>query len=150
MLSKEQESWIIRGGVIVFWALFWLLNSVDKIIVNPLGFWVGKDRVSQFAGYFSSIGVESSIVSNGILVFVSLLEVIAFIFMILALFYFLKKNKDKARHMFFYGILFSLIIFSFFSIGDQIFGERAELLEHSTYWISLVLSWFIYTHADDK
>jgi len=150
MLTEKKENRIIRGGVIIFWLLFWLLNSVDKVIGKETALFVGKDRLAQFVNYFESIGVTGLAVPQGTLIFVSVLEFIALVYLVLALVYYFKGDKKKTRNMFFFGILFSLIVFSFFAIGDQIFGDRVELLEHSTYWISLVISWFVYTHSDKK
>jgi len=147
-LNIHTENNIIRLGIIIFWWLFWLFNVVDKFIVSEGVMWVGKNRAEQFMDYFSSIGIEGTTVPYLTLSFVTALEVVALIFTTLALWYFFKGKKDKARAGLFWGILTSLFIFSFFAIGDQIFGDRVELLEHSIYWIGLVISWFIYTHAD--
>ena len=39
-----------------------------------------------------------------------------------------------------------LVIFSFFAIGDQIFGDRVELQEHTTFWMALIISWGAYIY----
>ncbi len=141
-----QESTAIRLGIILFWTLFWLLGVIDKVIPNRTAvlFWAGKDRLAQFSNYFSSIGIEVTFVPITFLVIVSILQFVAFLFCLGALVYFVSGKREQADRLLFWGILVSLAIFSFFAVGDQIFGDRVELLEHSIFWIALVISWFIY------
>lgn len=149
-ITLKKENKIIKGGIIIFWGLFWLLNVVDKIIPKDMFLWMGKDRLAQFVNYFESIGIANPIIAQITLFGVSVLQVLALIFFIIAVVQYLKGNMVKARAGTFWGILFSLIIFSLFAIGDQIFGDRFELMEHTIYWIALVNSWFVYTHVDKK
>jgi len=144
-LYERRENQIISLGIIVFWTFFWLLNVIDKFIVRDTLLWVGKDRLAQFVKYFSSIGIENPMVAFGVLSVTTILEFTAFVFGAFALYYFFKGDKIQTRGALFFSILTTIIVFSFFTIGDQIFGDRAELLEHSIYWVIAVLSWFIYT-----
>jgi Na+/melibiose symporter-like transporter len=146
-ITKKKEDNVIAGGIIVFWMLFWVLNSVDKVLYNTT-LWQGKDRLSQFVDYFATIGLDNLLLPVATLFVVSILEFLAAIFSVFAFGYMMDKDKVKARGALFYTVLTSLVIFSFFAIGDQIFGDRGELLEHSIYWIILVLSWFIYTRTE--
>lgn len=140
------EGWVIRFGVVVFWVLYWFLNVVDKFIGSPVFLWVGKDRFAQFVKYFSSIGIENQNVASGFLIFVTTAEIVAFILVTAALWNLVVKNYRKAHIFFFWGTFAGLAIFSIFSIGDQIFGDRRELLEHTIYWIALIVSWGAYTY----
>ena len=45
---------------------------------------------------------------------------------------------------------FGCVIFSFFAIGDQVFGDRGELLEHTIYWMALIVSWGAYKFLPEK
>jgi len=148
-LNAGQEKRIIRLGIIVFWWLFWLLNVIDKFIGKSTFLWVGKDRLGQFVTYFSSIGIENSSVAAAFLIFVTIVEMIALLFMTFALGYTISGNESGAHRALYFGILTSLFLFSFFTIGDQIFGDRHQLLEHALYWMALILSWFIYTRAEE-
>jgi len=145
MFSKKRENKIIRGGIIIFWLSFWLFNAIDKVVLETRFLWAGENWAKFFLELFKSIGIENRVIPYFALSMIGILEFTAAIFMALALFYFFKGDKRKTKHMFFIGILISLIIFSFFAIGDQIFGERQELLEHSIYWIGLIISWFVFT-----
>ena len=36
--------------------------------------------------------------------------------------------------------------FSLFSIADQVFGDRFQLLEHGLFWMILLASWIVFRH----
>lgn len=140
------ESKVIRFGVVIFWALFWLFNVIDKFISSSTFLWVGKDRLAQFVKYFSSIGIENQSVAFGFLTLVTIAEIVAFILLVVALWHLIWANSQKAHSFFFWGTFAGLAIFGLFSIGDQIFGDRHELLEHTTYWVALIISWGAYVY----
>jgi len=145
-MITRLESKVIQFGIIIFWFLFWLFNVIDKFIGDSTFFWVGKDRLAQFIKYFSSIGIENPSVAFAFLVFVSIAEIIALVLVAGALWQLTRGNEQKTHQFFFWGIFFGLVIFSFFAIGDQIFGDRHELLEHTTYWVALIVSWGAYKY----
>ena len=147
-LSKKKEVRITRLFLIIFWWFFWLLNVIDKFIMDQTFLWVGKNRVAQLIKYFASIGIDEVSIPIVFFIFFTFLEIIALVFMTIALWFYFKKEKKHTRNAFFYGMLMSLVIFSFFSIGDQIFGDRDELFEHSIYWILAVISWFVYIRIE--
>jgi hypothetical protein len=139
---------LIRCVIFIYWLLFWSLNILDKIIGGSHFLWVGKDRFAQFERFFDSIGLGHPIIANVALIITAGLEIFAFVFFSGALFHFIKKNVDSSRSWFFAGIILTLIIFTFFSIGDQIFGDHIELLEHSIYWFISLLSWVTFIRVD--
>jgi hypothetical protein len=144
------EGAVIRFGVVIFWVLFWLFNVIDKFIGGATFLWVGKDRFAQFTKYFTSIGVESPTVVSGFLIFVSIAEIIALVFVGLALWHLIRRNDEKARSFFFRGTVAGLFVFTFFAVGDQIFGDRMELWEHTTFWMALIISWGAYIYPVRK
>lgn len=146
LTTTNLEGKVIRFGVISFWALFWLFNVIDKFIGSSTFLWVGKDRYTQFVKYFSSIGIEKPIVISSFLIFVAILEIIALVLITTAFWHFVRRNEQRSHRFFFWGTFVGLFIFSFFAIGDQIFGDRAELLEHTTYWMALIISWGAYIY----
>lgn len=148
-LSKHYEDHIIQYGLVAFWLLFWLFNFIDKIIGGSTFLWVGKDRLQQFVDYFATIGIHSPLISHIALIIVAILQLIAFIYLLIALIKLIQKKKIEARGAFFWGTLYGLIIFSLFAIGDQVFGDRRELWEHTTFWMALVVSWGAYNHFTD-
>lgn len=137
---------VIQLGIIGFWVLFWLLNVADKLIGEPGFLFVGTDRFAQFFKLFSSLGIELISLPIAALAITSLIEISALILVGAALFYLLWQNDEKARNFFFWGTFAGLALFSFFIAGDQIFGDRAEVLEHSIFWTLLFISWAAYTY----
>lgn len=137
---------IIQLGVVGFWALFWLLNVADKLIGEPGFLFVGTDRFAQFFKFFSSLGIESILPPLIALAITTLIEISALILVGAALFYLFWQNDEKARNFFFWGTFAGLFLFSFFIMGDQVFGDRVEVLEHSIYWALLLVSWATYTY----
>lgn len=138
------EGQIIRFGIVIFWSVFWLLNVIDKFIGGYTFLWVGKDRFAQIGKFFASVGIDAPAFPLSALVFITILEITAFVLVTAALVNLIRKNEPRARTLYFYGTLIGLITFSVFSIGDQIFGDRFELLEHTIFWISIIVSWGAY------
>jgi len=143
-VSVQEEGMIIQTGIVIFWFLFWLLSVVDKLVSGPGILWLGQDRLIQISGYFSSIGLSNPDIAKAFLIFISLAEIIALLLAAGSLWSLVIGNQKASRALFFWSILASLIIFSFFTIGDQSFGEQGELLKHTTYWLALIVSWGIY------
>ena len=149
-ISHYFEGRLIRFAIVVFWLLFWFLNVIDKFINKPAFLWAGKDRVTQLVEYFSSIGIENINIVLASLVFISIAEITVTLFLAFSLWNLLKKNGERAKLWFFWGTLTGLGIFTFFAVGDQVFGERSELLEHTIFWVALFISWRAYTHSLKK
>tara|TARA_B100001564_G_C20632239_1_gene667837 strand:+ start:246 stop:1022 length:777 start_codon:yes stop_codon:yes gene_type:complete len=148
-----REKNIIRFAILVFWTFFWGLSVVDKIIPDVNYLWVGKDFHALFIKFFGSLGLKNPIFATIALSGVSAIEVLNFVFYLLAGFTFLKGNNTQAKKWFFRATFFSMTLFSLFSIGDQVFGDRFQLLEHGLFWIVLVASWLVFnfvTNIDDK
>jgi hypothetical protein len=69
------------------------------------------------------------------------LEVFALVFFAGATLHFLKR-RDAASHTWFLaGTVTTLATFTFFSVGDHLFGDRFELLEHTLFWFISLMSW---------
>ena len=139
---------LVRYSILFYWSIFWLFNIVDKIIGGSLFLWVGRDRFAQFQKFFASAGLESPAIANFALIIAAGLEVFAFVFFTGALLYFLKKKVETSRTWFFIGIVLTLITFTIFSIGDHIFGDRFELLEHTLFWFLTLFSWVAFIRLE--
>lgn len=139
---------LVKYIILIYWVLFWLLNIVDKVIGGAHFLFVGKDRFAQIERYFDSIGLGNPIFANTALVITAGLETFAFVFFAGALFHFIKKNTETTRSWFFIGIILTLSTYTFFSIGDQFFGDHFELLEHGLFWFIALLSWIIFIRID--
>ncbi|MDZ7878792.1 MAG: hypothetical protein U5L45_14020 [Saprospiraceae bacterium] len=139
---------LIRYFILIYWVLFWLLNIIDKMIGSAHFLFVGKDRFAQIERFFDSIGLGNPIVANIALIITAGLETFAFVFFSGALYHFRKKNTDATRSWFFAGIALTLITYTYFSVGDQVFGDHFELLEHGLFWFIALLSWIIFIRVD--
>ena len=131
----------IRLGILAYWTLFWLFNVVDKIVGGAHFLWVGRDRFAQFQKYFASAGLPAPWIADLGLVMAAALEVFALVFFAGATLHFLKR-RDAASHTWFLaGTVTTLATFTFFSVGDHLFGDRFELLEHTLFWFISLMSW---------
>ena len=82
--------------------------------------------------------------------FVSSLEGLNFVFYLLATINFLKRNESQSQKWFFRGIFTSITLFSLFSIADQVFGDRFQLLEHGLFWLILIASWVLFKYISSS
>ncbi len=143
-ITKE----LIRFSILAYWSIFWLFNVIDKIVGGSVFLWVGRDRFAQFSKYFTSAGLDSPFLADIALIVAAGLEVFAFVFFAGSLIHFLKKNQISSRSWFFIGIVFTLLTFTIFSIGDHVFGDRFELLEHTLFWFITLFSWVIFIRLE--
>ena len=145
-----KDKSIIRLSILVFWTFFWGLSVMDKIIPDVHHLWVGKDFFALFVKFFGSLGLKNPIIPSFALAIVSALEVINFVFYLLSLFNFFKKKYDLSEKWFFRAIFSSVTLFSLFSIADQVFGDRFQLLEHGLFWLVLIASWILFKYVGDS
>ena len=75
-----KEKSIIRFAVLLFWACFWGLSVVDKIIPDVHFLWVGKDFYALFIKFFSSLGLKDPFFATIALAVISVIEVLNFVF----------------------------------------------------------------------
>jgi len=141
-----KEKKLIQYLVLIHWTLFSATTVIDKIVPDVYPFWVGADFYTLFIKFFASLGLTDPIFATIALAGISFLEIVAFACFAFSLFN-LYKMKDKIAEQWFYrGIGIAILTFSFFSIGDQVFGDRFTLLEHTIFWMILVVSWVIYKY----
>ncbi|MEM9707570.1 MAG: hypothetical protein AAF871_02170 [Pseudomonadota bacterium] len=129
------------GNLAVFhWALYWLMNGLDKFVNRTdLGIftWYGKDRAEQFGGYFDKAAVPESLL-HPLLYLTGIVEFLVFIPMALVLQQVVLRGV-VSRRLFETGFFWSAAIFTGFSFFDVIFGDRAELWEHGTFLIGVLI-----------
>ena len=146
--SKSSTHWL-KLGILVYWSLFWLFNVLDKVIGGAHFLWVGRDRFAQFQKYFASAGLDAPWIADAGLVVAAALEIFALLFCAGSLIHFVKRREELARNWFFLGVLLTMATFTFFSIGDHLFGDRFELLEHTLFWFVTLVSWVAFTRLKD-
>ncbi len=141
-----KEKKLIQYLILIHWTLFSATTVIDKIVPDVYPLWVGADFYTLFIKFFASLGLTDPIFATIALAGISFLEIAAFVCFAFSLLN-LYKVKDKIAEQWFYrGIGFSILTFSLFSIGDQVFGDRFTLLEHTIFWIILIFSWVIYKY----
>jgi hypothetical protein len=145
-----KEKTIIRLSILIFWTFFWGLSVVDKIIPDVQLYWVGKDFFALFVKFFSSLGLKDPIFATIGLAIISALEVLNFVCYLFSIINFFRRKEALAEKWFFRAIVSSLILFSLFSIADQVFGDRFQLLEHGMFWLILIASWLTYKNISSS
>lgn len=131
----------ITAIVIAFWFCFWLLNGLDKFFARKdigIVHWWGNHRVEKFTMYFDRLAIDPGFVT-GTLVFAGIIEFLAAgMFVVAGLR--LLQGKPGVAYRTDLAIAASIAVFLGFAIFDVIVGDRAELLEHSTYVGVLLVS----------
>lgn len=141
-----RENKLIQYLIVIHWTFFASLTVMDKIIPDVFPLWVGADFYTLFIKFFASLGLNNPLFATIALAGISFLEIVAMVCFVFSLFN-LFTSKDKISEQWFYrGISFSVLTFSLFSIGDQVFGDRFNLLEHGMFWAILVVSWVVYKY----
>lgn len=142
---KEQQC--IRGAILLFWVFFWGFSVVDKVIPDVQHLWVGKDFFALFVKFFASLGLSDPGFATVALASVSGLEAATFAMYVVAFLALMKGHTDRADLWFFRAVFSSMGLFALFSIADQVFGDRFQLLEHGLFWMVLLGSWAAFKHT---
>ena len=142
-----NERQLLRSAILVFWTLFWGLSVADKVIPDVQFLWVGKDFFALFIKFFASLGLKDPLFATAALAAVSGLEAITFALHLTALISLRKGDETLTNTWYFRAVIAAVTLFSLFSIADQVFGDRFQLLEHGLFWIVLIASWVIFRHV---
>jgi hypothetical protein len=132
-----------------FWTLFWSLNGLDKFLDGTptsdprvpgqsLG-WFGVNRADKFLAYFHKLYLPSGLAWAALYGFavVELALGVSFLGLVLRG----RRLSLAARAV---PFKLSLLVFTVFSAGDILFGDRAELWEHGTFILLLLASYHLY------
>ena len=141
-----KEKRLIKYFVLLYWTFFTATTVIDKIIPDVYPLWVGADFYTLFVKLFASLGLKDPIMATIALAGVSLIEIISFACYSFSLYNLFIGKDNRSEQWFYRGISFSVLLFSLFTIGDQIFGERSTLLEHSIFWVILIVSWAVFKY----
>tara|TARA_R110000868_G_scaffold372023_1_gene635824 strand:+ start:336 stop:1115 length:780 start_codon:yes stop_codon:yes gene_type:complete len=141
-----KENKIIRYFIVIYWTFFGALSVIDKIIPDVYPFWVGVDFYTLFVKFFASLGLSDPMFATIALVGISTLEIVVLVLFSFSLFNLYKGKENLSEQWFYRGIAFYVLLFSLFSIGDQVFGDRSNLLEHGIFLIMLIVSWVVFKY----
>lgn len=125
-----------------YWMFFWLLNGLDKFLARTdlgLFHWWGNDRIEKFGMYFERLALPEQMVWPT-LVFAGIVELALAGLFVQALRQLFKQLPGAVR-LADVAVALSILCFLGFAIFDVIVGDRAELLEHSTYVGVLLISY---------
>ena len=131
----------ITLSIVAYWGMFWLLNAADKVFAQrDLGIvmWWGNHRTEKFTMYFERLGWGPEGV-NATLLFAGVAEVAVAAMFVYAAIGIFRGTLGAVRRVDM-AIAASIAIFFGFAVFDVIVGDRAELLEHSTYVGVLLIS----------
>lgn len=141
---------LIKYILIVFWGLFWFWNAVDHTITtDAVPLFKGRYRYDGLYQLFSTIGLENQYVALVGLNVATVFEVTAFVSLSVALWYTYRRDAHRATDFFVVGMLSGIVVMMYFSVGDVIFGHRAELREHTLYWMFQVVTLVIFLYLPD-
>ncbi|WP_435667769.1 hypothetical protein [Maritalea sp.] len=145
MNFKFLTSKAITSGFVLYWMVFWLFNGLDKFLNrSTVGgiTWFGKDRSWQFGVYLENLGLPLDYVPS-ILTFAGFWELAIAVVFLSALNIMLiagKREQEASDRLFVIGLFLSTLTFVAFCAFDTVVGDRAELLEHSTYIAVIAVS----------
>ena len=146
-MQQRQAAIKSLGFLIIgYWALFWLLNGLDKFLcrtdLGPLT-WFGNHREEKFTMYMDRLGFGDAIV-NPTLVFAGIWELAIAALCAYAMVVFARPGPVAPRMLWsIRAVGATIITFIGFCIFDVVVGDRAELLEHSTYIGVAVVSYML-------
>lgn len=129
-------------ALLLFWGGFWLLNGLDKFFNAPGFFGVTRDQA--FIEYFARIGLPDYL-ALFVLYSVALFEIALGLSFGLSL-----LSTGWRQVLILFNFLASMALFIFFSFGDILFGDRAELLEHGTYLILILVSFSLLLSSRER
>lgn len=144
---QQKPAYSFLGFTILgYWAMFWLLNGMDKYLCRTdLGFitWFGNHRNEKFTMYFDRLGMSEAWVSPT-LIFAGVWE-LAITGLCIAAMLAIHNQMNLAARMrrFHWAIGGTIITFMGFCLFDVVVGDRAELLEHSTYIGVAIISYIL-------
>ncbi len=144
-LGKRMKHIVQRPivlAVAVYWCMFWLLNALDKIFARvDLGFitWYGNHRAEKFTMYFDRLGFWPEFVT-ATLMFAFVVELAVACLFAWAIIELVRGVPGAVRKVD-WAIASAIVVFFGFAVFDVVVGDRAELLEHSTYVGVLLISY---------
>lgn len=130
-----------------FWAVFWLLNGLDKFFngtpdVGPFGprtvGWFGVNRDEKFIDYFSRLYLPEEMALAALYTFAVVEIIVGAVFLVMLL----RPRVDTMVHRLAFKM--NMLLFFAFSVGDILFGDRQELWEHGTFMILTLMTYQLY------
>jgi len=165
---REKKYWLAL--IMLFWMLFWGLNGLDKffngsfepiiddavtqsVVINPSSGTIqsyvqpmhtvglfGVNRNAKMIHFFSRIGVGER-TALGVLYTIAVIEILISILFFIHLLMILLPKKSLTPLRVTRTFLLCFLLFTLFTAGDIVFGERIELWEHVTFMVMVLMSY---------
>jgi hypothetical protein len=132
MSEATQKMSGSRMIVVVYWAIFWLLNGLDKFFNSKYFF--GVEWTDEFVESFETINISSDLAIASLNV-VGILEIVLGLVFAYALI-----NVAGKANIIRFGLIGTLMLFTLFTTGDILFGAGDEKLEHAMYILLAIVS----------
>lgn len=140
LLETINERITTVAIVLAFWTTFWLLNGLDKFFNGE--YFYGVTRDPKFIDYFASLNLPAN-VAIVTLYTIGIVEIILGFGFLYAL-----LRSEKRSLVGELNFKLSILIFFCFSMGDILFGDRAELWEHGTFMVLVLVSSSFYLREE--
>jgi len=165
---REKKYWLAL--IMIFWSLFWGLNGLDKffngsyepiideavtksVVINPSSGTIqsyvqpmhtvglfGVNRNAKTIHFFERIGVGER-TALGVLYTIAIIEILLALLFIIHLINIILPKKSLIPLRVTRTFLLCFLLFTMFTAGDIVFGERIELWEHVTFMLMVLMSY---------
>jgi hypothetical protein len=109
-----KEKKLIQYFILIHWTSFWGFSAIDKIVPDIYPLFVGVDFYTLFIKFYASLGLSNPIFATLALVGVAATETIAFVCYLFSLINLYNEKGEASEQWFYRGVLFSVLLFSFF------------------------------------
>lgn len=129
------------------WLTAGLLAGALILVTTTAIFRHNADRFFQRTAPIAAEPVGDPLYATVALAGISALEAVTFVLFGTALVTHLRGNEERSDAWAFRAVFSAMSLFALFSIGDQVFGDRFQLLEHGLFWLILAASWIVFKHT---
>ncbi|MGQ0656015.1 MAG: hypothetical protein ACT4P4_27805 [Betaproteobacteria bacterium] len=175
LLERVDQRCTVSVLLLSFWALFWALNGADEFFngttepnvavtsgvaldsegapafrihpLQPVG-WYGVSNAARFVAWFGQLGLPASAALATLYALSVAQLVVAAIFFYLAARATRREPPAASRRLHQGAFVASAALFVVLCVLDILFGERAELWQHGTYLVLVLLSYELWLSAD--
>ncbi|MBV9706291.1 MAG: hypothetical protein JO125_02645 [Chloroflexi bacterium] len=144
VLQKINARLTSRSLLLAFFAIFWLLNGFDKFL-DRYPFWFGAVHGVSLTDYFAHIHMPAQIA-------LIILYSMGFLEMLLGMCFISSLLISRSLRLLLSQISLkaSILMFCLYSIGDILFADRADMLEHGIYVTPIIISLAFFLWKDSR
>ena len=146
---RLAEGWLrVENILFAFWSMFWGLNGLDKFFNAPVVHhlrwgshprgWFGVNRDEKFIHYFDRLDLPEWLALGSLYGFALIEVLLGCVFFLMWIW----GGAPRVLHRLAFKA--SLLMFMVFMTGDILFGDRAELWEHGTFMVLVIITFQLY------